>query len=89
MNEELIIEIMIKSLKTMALMSAPIIVTIMVIGILTQVLQSVTQLKDQALSFVPKVFITGLVFALAIPWYIQQAQEYTEFIFQLIGRARM
>lgn len=87
MSEELIIEIMQLSLKTMALLSAPIIVTIMVIGVVSQILQSVTQLKDQALAFVPKVFITGLVFTLAIPWYIQITQQYTEIIFQLISRA--
>ncbi len=89
MSEELIIEIMQLTLKTMALLSAPIIVTIMIVGIVTQVLQSVTQLKDQALSFVPKVFITGLVFTLAVPWYIQHMQQYTEIIFQLVTRARM
>ena len=88
MSEELIIEIMQLTLKTMALLSAPIIVTIMVVGVVTQVLQSVTQLKDQALSFVPKVFITGLVFTLAVPWYIQHMQQYTEIIFQLISRAK-
>ena len=89
MTEELVIEIMQLTLKSMALLCAPLIVTIMVVGIVTQVLQSVTQLKDQALSFVPKVFITGLVFTLAVPWYIQQMQQYTEIIFQLITRARM
>ena len=89
MTEELIIEIMQMTLKSMALLSAPIIVTIMVVGIVTQILQSVTQLKDQALSFVPKVFITGLVFTLAVPWYIQHMQQYTEVIFQLVARARM
>ena len=89
MTEELIIEIMQLSLKTMALLSAPIIITIMVVGVVMQILQSVTQLKDQAVTFVPKVFITGLVFTLAIPWYIQVAQQYTEIIFNLIARATM
>jgi len=89
MTEELIIEIMVKTLEKMALLCLPIIGTIMIVGIITQIIQSVTQLKDQALSFVPKVFITGFVFVIMIPWYIQQVQQYTEFIFQLIGRARM
>jgi|GEM_PF-3082828 len=89
MTEEIIIEIMVQTLEKIALLSLPIIGTIMIVGIVTQILQSVTQLKDQALSFVPKVFITGIVFTLMIPWYIQQVQQYTEFIFQLISRARM
>jgi len=89
MSEEIVIEIMVRTLEKIALLSLPIIGTIMIVGIITQILQSVTQLKDQALSFVPKVFITGIVFTLMIPWYIQQFQQYTEFIFQLISKARM
>ncbi|MBN2640118.1 MAG: flagellar biosynthetic protein FliQ [Victivallales bacterium] len=87
MSEELIIEIMQLTLITVMKLSAPIIITILVIGIVSQVIQAVTQLKDQSFSFVPKVFITGIVFTLAIPWYIQNAQQYTETIFQLITRA--
>lgn len=87
MSEELIIEIMQLTLITVMKLSAPIIITILVIGIVSQVIQAVTQLKDQSFSFVPKVFITGIVFTLAIPWYLQNAQQYTETIFQLITRA--
>ena len=87
MSEELIIEIMQLTLITVMKLSAPIIITTLVIGIVSQVIQAVTQLKDQSFSFVPKVFITGIVFTLAIPWYIQNAQQYTETIFQLITRA--
>jgi len=87
MSEELIIEIMQLTLITVMKMSAPIIVTILIVGVVSQVIQSVTQLKDQSLAFVPKVFITGVVFTLAIPWYIQNAQQYTDTIYQLISRA--
>ena len=87
MSEGLLIEIMQLTVRTTAWLTAPIIVTIMVVGIISQILQTVTQLKDQSLSFVPKVFIAGIIFTLAIPWYIQIIQKYVEIIFSLMGRA--
>jgi len=89
MSEGLLIELMYLSIETAALMCAPLIVTILVVGIISQVLQTVTQLKDQALSFVPKVFITGIVFAFTIPWYIELMQKYTEIIFSIIEKAAL
>jgi len=87
MSEGILIEVMHLSIQTAALLCAPLILTIMIVGIISQILQSVTQLKDQALSFVPKVFITGIVFTLAIPWYIEIIEKYVEIIFTLVGRA--
>ena len=89
MTEGLLIELMRKTMETIALMAAPMIGTVMVVGIISQILQSVTQLKDQSLSFVPKVVIAGIVLTLSIPWYISQIQHYVEFIFSYMGRGTM
>ena len=87
MNEGLLIDVLHLTVETAALLTAPLIITVMVVGILSQVTQTVTQLKDQALSFVPKVFISGIVFILIMPWYIQIIQKYVEVIFGLLGRS--
>jgi len=87
MSEGTLMDIMNLTIETAAWLCAPLIITILVVGILSQVFQSVTQLKDQALSFVPKFFLTGLVFVLAIPWFIQVMQKYVDVIFSMIGKA--
>lgn len=87
MTEGLLMDIMKTTISTAACICAPLIITILVVGFTSQVLQSITQLKDQSLSFVPKVFATGLVFVLAIPWYIQLLQQYANTIFTLIEKA--
>lgn len=89
MTEGILIELMRKTMETIALMAAPMIGTVMIVGIISQILQSVTQLKDQSLSFVPKVVIAGIVLTLSIPWYISQIQHYVEFIFSYMGRGTM
>lgn len=87
MTEELLIEVMMLTFQTIALLAAPLIVTVMVVGIVSQVIQTVTQLKDMALAFVPKVVIAGIVFVMCIPWYFELARRYTEIIYTLISRA--
>ncbi len=89
MSESLLIEIMQLTVQTITLITAPIILTVMIIGIVAQVLQTITQIKDQALSFVPKVFGAGLVMTLSIPWYIQLIVKYTEEIFSLLSKATL
>ncbi len=85
MTESFLIEIKQLTIQTVTLLAAPIIGTVLVVGVVTQILQTVTQIKDQSLSFVPKVFIAGVVFTLSIPWYIQLVRKYTETIFTLMG----
>lgn len=87
MTEGVLMDIMKLTMTTSAWLCAPLITTVVVVGLVTQILQSVTQLKDQALTFVPKMLITGIVFVLAIPWYIQVVQSYCEVIFTLMGKA--
>ncbi len=89
MTEAQIIEIMQLTIKTVTLMGVPIIATVLIVGVVAQILQTVTQLKDQSLSFVPKIFAAGIVFTLSIPWYIQLAVNYTERIYALIEQARL
>lgn len=89
MSEGMLIELMYVTIETAALLSAPIVVTVLVVGLISQVIQTVTQLKDQALSFVPKIFLSGIVFVFSLPWCIKLLEQYVEFIFSLIEKARL
>ncbi len=87
MSEGLLMDVMKLTMSTAAWLCAPLITTVVVVGLVSQVLQSVTQLKDQALTFVPKIVITGVVFILCVPWYIQMVQNYCDVIFNLMSKA--
>lgn len=89
MSEGMLIELMYVTVEAAALLSAPIIITVLVVGLVSQIIQTVTQLKDQALSFVPKIFISGIVFVFTIPWCIKLLEQYVEFVFSLIEKARL
>jgi flagellar biosynthetic protein FliQ len=89
MTEGFLIELMRKTMVTIALMSAPMIGSVMLVGIISQIIQTVTQLKDQSLSFVPKVVVAGIILTVSIPWYLSQMKHYVEFIFSYMGRGTM
>ena len=85
MSEELIIELAQVTIRTVGLVTAPMIIAIVVVGILSNVVQTVTQIRDPALAFVPKAFATGVILVISVPWMLQVLQGYTENIFTLIA----
>ena len=87
MNDGIIIEIMQQTLYTVTILAAPPLITQVVIGLGSQIIQTVTQLKDQSLSFIPKMAVTAVVLVLMLPWYITQVKTYFNFIFNYMDIA--
>ena len=88
MNDSIIIDIMQQTLYTIALLAAPPLATLVFVGLGSQIIQTVTQLKDQALSFIPKMVVTGIVLLILLPWYIVTLKNYFSIIFSYMGITR-
>ena len=52
-----------------------------IVGLIISILQAVTQVQDQTLSFVPKVVGMGIVAVLAAPWIARMWMEYAQRMF--------
>jgi flagellar biosynthetic protein FliQ len=85
MTPESALEICHFTLVTAAKLSAPYLLATVVIGVLMNILQTVTQLKDQSLSFIPKVAVVGVVGLLALPWELTVLMGYFNYIIELFG----
>ncbi|MCM8529470.1 MAG: flagellar biosynthetic protein FliQ [Lentisphaeraceae bacterium] len=85
MNDSIIIDIMQQTLYTIALLAAPPLATLVFVGLSSQIIQTVTSLKDQALSFIPKMAVTGVVLLLLLPWYIVTLKNYFSIVFNYMG----
>ncbi len=48
----------------------------LIVGLLTSALQTVTQLHDQTLSFVPRLVIVVLVAMITLPWGLEMLVDY-------------
>ena len=65
-----------------ALLAAPLLLVALTIGLLVSIFQTVTQIQEQTLSFVPKLIGVGVTFLVALPWMLQLLVEYTARLFR-------
>jgi flagellar biosynthesis protein FliQ len=72
------------TLETALLLSAPILLTCMVVGILITILQAVTSIRDMTLTIVPKLLAVGAVTLLFGNWMLQITLRFTAEIFTQI-----
>jgi flagellar biosynthetic protein FliQ len=56
--------------------SAPILLTVLVIGLLVSIFQAATQISEATLSFVPKIVGAVAVLAFAGPWMMTTMVEF-------------
>jgi flagellar biosynthesis protein FliQ len=63
--------------------AAPILLAGLVVGLVISLLQSVTSIQDQSLSFVPKIVVMVAAAALLIPWVALRLVEYAAELFRL------
>jgi flagellar biosynthetic protein FliQ len=58
------------------MISAPILLVVLIVGLVISVFQAATQINEQTLSFVPKVLAAVAVLAIAGPWMITMLVDY-------------
>lgn len=68
------------------LYSVPLLATCLVTGVVVSLLQALTQVQDQSVSFVPKAAAVGLVVVLAGPAALRGLSEFARAVFLQIAR---
>jgi flagellar biosynthetic protein FliQ len=58
------------------MISAPILLAVLIVGLVISVFQAATQINEQTLSFVPKVLAAVAVLVIAGPWMITMLVDY-------------
>ncbi|HEV8066971.1 MAG TPA: flagellar biosynthesis protein FliQ [Planctomycetaceae bacterium] len=66
------------------ILGAPIMLMAIVVGLVISILQAVTQLQDQTLSFVPKIIAMALAGLVLLPWMMHRMVEFATEIFNNI-----
>lgn len=85
MSEELILKLGQETIKTTAMLSGPLLLAALVVGLLVSVFQAVTQINEATLTFIPKMIVVGLVLVLAAPWMMDVMNHFTVELFENIG----
>jgi flagellar biosynthesis protein FliQ len=64
-------------LRVALLISIPALVTSLVVGLVVSILQTITSIQDQTMSFVPRVIAVGGVMLVCLAWMLQLAVQFT------------
>ncbi len=73
-----------EALLLVLLISAPPLAAVLVVSAVTGLFQSALQIRDPALSFVPKLVVVVLALVVAAPWIGAQMLEFTELLLSAI-----
>lgn len=80
MNENQVVEILVETLYLIIKTSAPMLIASLVIGLILSVLQTITSIQEQTLTFVPKllgVFLAVMIFGL---WIMRNVSEFMQYL---------
>lgn len=75
------IDVVRQALMVTLLVAAPILSAGLLIGLAVSIFQAVTQIQEQTLSFVPKIFVMAIVAILIVPWAYVKIAEFATRMF--------
>ena len=73
-----------QGLYTLLMVAAPVLLTVLAVGLLVSIFQAATQIHEATLSFVPKIVAAVVVLAVAGPWMLTTLVEYLQRTLQSI-----
>jgi flagellar biosynthetic protein FliQ len=72
-------------IRVLLIVSAPLMITALVVGLAVSFVQALTQIQESTLTFVPKLVSMLIVMVLAMPFMLQSLQDYGEKMFDQIA----
>jgi flagellar biosynthesis protein FliQ len=76
-----------EGLAILMMVAAPMLLTVLLVGLIVSIFQAATQLHESTLSFVPKMVAAVAVMAIAGPWMLSTLVEYLQRTLQAIPGA--
>jgi flagellar biosynthetic protein FliQ len=84
MNSNAVLDIAMQGVLISAKLAAPILITALVVGFAISLLQSITQIQEVTLSFVPKAIAVGVALIICGNWMISEMVTFTQGLFASI-----
>jgi flagellar biosynthetic protein FliQ len=85
MSLEMVMDVLRDAFIRTLLISAPVLLVGMLVGLVISIFQATTQIQEQTLSFVPKLIAVLLTLILTGNFMINILLEFTKYIFRLIS----
>jgi len=81
MTPEFVIDIGQRTIETALFLSAPLLISTLVIGLIVGLFQAVTQINEATLSFLPKILAVAVALIVFFPWMLSLIVGFTTNLF--------
>lgn len=81
MTPEIVTGIFIQAIKTAILLAAPMLLSGLAVGLLVSLFQSVTQLNEMTMTFIPKMLVVAVALLMFFPWMLQLMIDFVNNLF--------
>jgi flagellar biosynthetic protein FliQ len=84
----MVIQIARRSFETTLLLSAPLLIFSLVVGLIISIFQAVTSINEATLTFVPKIVAVMVAIIIFFPWMMTYMCDFTREMFTMIVQMR-
>jgi flagellar biosynthetic protein FliQ len=88
MTPEMVVQLARRSFETTLLLSAPLLIFSLIVGLLISIFQTVTSINEATLAFVPKIVAVMVAMIIFFPWMMSYMTDFTREIFAIIPTMR-
>ena len=86
MNQDAILKLARDTFEVTMMVSGPMLLVSLVVGVVVSIAQVVTSIQDMTLSFVPRVIAVFVAFLVAFPWIMKILLAFTSQLFGHLAR---
>lgn len=84
MNPQTVVTIGREALTMVLLISSPLLISALVVGVTISVFQAITSIQEMTLTFIPKIVAVALALLIFLPWMINMAVDFATHMFEMI-----
>lgn len=81
MSSSVITDIMQSGVVVAMKVATPVLLASIIIGLVIAIFQAATQIHEQTLTFVPKLFVTAIILIILGPWMTEVLSDFVYYIF--------
>jgi len=85
MSSDFAIEIIRRAVLLALTIAGPMLLGSLLVGVVVSLIQAVTQIQEQTLTFIPKILALGAILLITLPWIISSLMEYLMGTFSVMG----
>lgn len=89
MDNGFVLEVTNQAVKVTLMLAAPMLLGALFVGIAVSLFQAVTQINEQTLSFIPKIFVIVVAMVLLSPWMMDTMTSFTHELYVNIPKMVM